>query len=266
VITGIDEPVLSTDTMAIELREVTVRFRLPAGRYVSFKDYAIRRLRRQVDFHEFLALDRVSLNVAAGETVGVIGRNGAGKSTLMKVIARVRRPSSGQVIVRGDVAPLLELGAAFHPELSGRENAFLNATLLGHKQRDVAERFAEIVAFSELEEFIDAPLRAYSSGMVARLGFALATTWRPKILLIDELLAVGDEAFQAKCRKRIGDFRSQGVTVVIVSHSAELLKELCSRVVWIERGRVAAEGDPSAVVAAYHASSAPAGVVAATEK
>jgi ABC-2 type transport system ATP-binding protein len=247
----------STSSIAIELRDVTVQFRLPAGRYVSFKDYAIRRLRGQVDFHDFLALDRISLKVAEGETLGVIGRNGAGKSTLLKVIARVHRPSSGQIIVRGDVAPLLELGAAFHPELSGRENVFLNATLLGHKRRDVQERFDEIVAFSELGEFIDAPLRAYSSGMVARLGFALATTWRPKILLIDELFAVGDETFQAKCRRRIEEFRDRGVTVMLVSHSTALLRELCTRVIWLERGRIAAGGDPSAVTAAYHASASP---------
>jgi ABC-2 type transport system ATP-binding protein len=246
-------------SLAIELRDVTVRFRLPAGRYVSFKDYALRRLRRQVNFIDFLALDGISLNVAGGETLGVIGRNGAGKSTLLKIIARVHRPSSGQVIVRGDVAPLLELGAAFHPELSGRENVFLNATLLGHKRKDVAERFAEIVAFSELGDFIDAPLRAYSSGMVARLGFALATTWRPKILLVDELFAVGDEAFQTKCRRRMGEFRSEGVTVVLVSHNTELLRELCSRVVWLENGQVSAEGEPSEVAAAYHANMARSG-------
>lgn len=238
---------------SIHFEDVSVHFRLPREQIWSFKEYAIRRVRRRIMFYDLHALDDLTMSVAAGETFGVIGRNGAGKSTFLKVIARVLRPTSGRVVVRGSVAPLLELGAGFHPDLTGRENVYLNATLLGHSRREIAEGFENIVDFSELGDFMEAPLRAYSSGMVARLGFALATAWRPDVLLVDELLAVGDESFQRKCRQRIEGFKSSGVTVVLVTHSLELLRSVCSRAMWLEHGSLRAIGDPDAVAAAYTA-------------
>jgi len=189
----------------------------------------------------------------AGEVFGVIGRNGAGKSTLLRVISQVMRPTIGRVWRSGSVAPLLELGAGFHPELTGRENVFLNGALLGHTRREMRERFDEIVAFSELDKFIDTPIRNYSSGMQARLGFAVATAFRPDILIVDEVLSVGDEQFQAKCKARISDFQSGGATILLVSHQADVVEELCNRAVWLDSGRVKAIGPSREVVSKYHA-------------
>jgi lipopolysaccharide transport system ATP-binding protein len=189
--------------------------------------------------------------VQAGEVFGVIGRNGAGKSTMLKVVSRVLRPTKGRVRVIGRVAPLLELGAAFHHELTGRENVFLNAALLGRTQRQVEERFQEIVDFADIGGFIDAPLRTYSTGMVARLGFSVATAWEPDILVLDEVLAVGDEAFQAKCHERINSFREDGATVLLVSHNTRVVQEICQRVAWIDQGVIRAIGDPEEIVQMY---------------
>jgi lipopolysaccharide transport system ATP-binding protein len=236
---------------SIELIDVTVRFHVPRERIWSFKEYAIRRLRRGIVFEEFLALHDVRLEIRRGEAFGVMGNNGAGKSTLLKVIARVFRPSVGRVIVRGRVAPLLELGAAFHPDLTGRENVFLNATLLGHRRAEISEHFDRIVAFADIGEFIDAPLRTYSSGMMARLGFALATEWPPEVLLVDELLAVGDASFRAKCLERIADFRQSGVTIVVVSHDAALLRSVCDRAAWLDHGAIRAQGNVEDVGSVY---------------
>lgn len=239
--------------VAIRLESVSVRFRVPLEPIRSFKEYAIRRLRGQVDFKEVWALQDVSFEVRQGEVLGVIGRNGSGKSTLLKVIARVLRPTAGRVWVRGRVAPLLELGGGFHPELTGRENVFLNAALLGHSRREVTERFDRIVDFAELWEFIDAPLRTYSTGMVARLGFAVATAWEPEVLLIDEVLAVGDQAFQRKCQARLAEFRAAGTTILLVSHSPELIRQMCNRALWLDRGRVRTLGPAGEVAAGYAA-------------
>lgn len=237
--------------VAIRLESVSVRFWVPLEPIQSFKEYAIRRLRGQVDFKEVWALRDVSFEVRRGEVLGIIGRNGSGKSTLLKVIARVLRPTAGRVWVRGRVTPLLELGGGFHPELTGRENVFLNAALLGHSRRKVAERFDWIVDFAELWEFIDAPLRTYSTGMVARLGFAVATAWEPEVLLIDEVLAVGDQAFQRKCQARLAEFRAAGTTVLLVSHSPEVIRQMCDRAVWLEQGKLRALGLPDRTTQAY---------------
>jgi ABC-type polysaccharide/polyol phosphate transport system ATPase subunit len=183
--------------------------------------------------------------------VGVVGRNGSGKSTLLKVIARVLRPTSGRVWVKGRVAPLLELGGGFHPELTGRENVYLNGTLLGRTRREIAERFDWIVDFAELWDFIDAPLRTYSTGMVARLGFAVATAWEPEVLLVDEVLAVGDQGFQKKCQARLAEFRRAGATILLVSHSPELVRGLCGRALWLDGGRVRALGPTDRVTESY---------------
>ncbi|MEM4202773.1 MAG: ABC transporter ATP-binding protein [Candidatus Methanomethylicaceae archaeon] len=235
----------------IRLESVSVRFRIPAEPIRSFKEYAIRRFRNQLDFREIWALRDVSFEVIRGEALGIIGRNGSGKSTLLKVIARVLRPTSGRVWVKGRVVPLLELGGGFHPELTGRENIFLNGTLLGHNRREIVERFDWIVDFAELWDFVDAPLRTYSTGMVARLGFAVATAWEPEMLLIDEVLAVGDMAFQRKCKARLDEFRKNGITLLIVSHNPQLIRQICNRVIWLESGYVRLSGEVETVTLQY---------------
>jgi ABC-2 type transport system ATP-binding protein len=241
----------------IDLRDVSVRYRLPHERIPTFKEFAIKWLRGRVVYEDLLALSHVSLRVRKGESYGLIGRNGAGKTTLMKVIAQVLRPTGGTVTVCGQVAPLLELGAGFDPELSGRENLFLNAALLARTRREIQRRYDAIVEFSELAHFIDSPLRSYSTGMVARLGFAIATDVEPDILLVDEALSVGDIDFQRKCMARIEDLLSRGATLVLVSHSPDAVLRLCQRVTWLEQGRVVADGPASEVVEAFVSSPSP---------
>ena len=226
----------------IILENISVRYRTPDTKFGSFKEYAIQVIKRQVKIKEVKALFNVSLQINEGEVIGIVGRNGAGKSTLLKVISRVLIPTEGRVRLRGWVSPLLELGAGFHPELTGRENIFLNGTLLGHKRREVETRLDEIVEFAELGSFIDSPLRTYSSGMIARLGFSIATTWKPDILILDEILAVGDENFRNKCQVRIASFQKEGTTTLLVSHIASNIEALCSRAIWLDRGEVKASG------------------------
>ena len=241
------------DDLAIQLENVTVRYIVPHERIPTLKEFAIKWLRGRVIWKEFQALSDVTLKVPAGSTIGVVGSNGAGKTTLLKVIARVLRPRDGIVRTRGRVVPLLELGAGFDPDLSGRENVFLNGATLGHSDRYMARRLDEIVDFAGIAEFIDAPLRTYSTGMVARLGFAIATDVEPDILLIDEVLSVGDVGFQQKCTERMNGFREQGVTFVLVSHSLESIAALCDRALWIDHGRVLADGPAAQVTAAFAA-------------
>jgi ABC-2 type transport system ATP-binding protein/lipopolysaccharide transport system ATP-binding protein len=236
---------------AVQLEGVSVHYRLPHERILTFKEFAIQWMRGRVTYDDLMALSDVHLRITPGESIGIIGRNGAGKTTLMKVIARVLRPSEGTVHIRGKVAPLLELGAGFDMELSGRENVFLNGAILGRSRREMQRRFDWIVEFSELGHFIDAPLRTYSTGMVARLGFAVATDVEPDILLIDELLSVGDLEFQRKCTERIETILQRGATLILVSHSPESVLQLCSRVVWLEQGRVVADGPAPDVVEAF---------------
>lgn len=235
----------------IHLEHVGVRYQAPADQTRSLKEYVVRRLKGQPVTAAFWALRGVSLEIRRGESVGIIGRNGAGKSTLLKTISRVIRPTSGRVWVRGRLAPLLDVGAGFHPELTGRENVYLNATLLGHPRREVDERLATIAAFSELEAFFDAPVRTYSSGMVARLGFAVATAWNPDVLLLDEVLAVGDERFREKSAQRVAEMREQASTVLLVSHGMDTIQALCHRAVWLDQGKVRADGAPADVIALY---------------
>lgn len=240
----------------IEMNEVSVRYRVPHEPIRSIKEYAIRAVRQRLRHDEYWALRTVSVQVQSGEVLGIIGRNGAGKSTLLKVISRVLRPTGGRVRVCGWVAPLLELGAGFHPELSGRENVFLNGTLLGHPRREIAARFDQIVDFAETWDFIDAPLRMYSTGMVARLGFAVATAWEPDILILDEVLGVGDEVFQRKCVEKISSFRNRGTTVLLVSHNMAQVKSMCHRVLWLDYGTVHGLGGTEDIVTQYQRSSA----------
>lgn len=238
--------------VAIRLEQVSVRYRIPHERIASFKEYAIHTLlRHRLRYDDFFALRDVSLEVGAGEIFGVVGRNGAGKSTLLKVVSRVIKPHQGRLWMRGRVAPLLELGAGFHPELTGRENVFLNGTLLGYTRAEIQRLFDEIVAFAEVNDFIDAPLRTYSSGMQARLGFAVAVARQPDILLVDEVLSVGDERFQEKCFARMDEFRRGGTTILLVSHSGEFVRTFCDRAVWLDHGQVRALGAADQVVASY---------------
>jgi len=248
------DEVRSSADPVIRVQGVSVLFRVPLEPIRSFKEYAIRWFQRRVGYREVWALQDVTFEVRRGEVLGIIGRNGSGKSTLLKVIARVLRPTMGRVWVKGRVAPLLELGGGFHPELTGRENIFLNGTLLGYSRREIAERFDWIVDFAELWDFIDVPLRTYSTGMVARLGFAVATAWEPDILLMDEVLAVGDEGFQRKCRARLSEFRENGTTVLLVSHNSGLIKQMCERALWLDSGRIRAFGDAENIIDLYERS------------
>lgn len=239
-------------TAAVRLESVAVRYRIPRERIASLKEYTIRKLKRRVVFDEFEALRDFSVAIEPGETVGVIGRNGAGKSTLFRVIARVIRPASGRVVVAGRIAPLLELGLGLHGELTGRENVMLQGTLLGFSRAQMRRRLSRIVEWAELEEFIHAPIRTYSTGMAARLAFAVASDVDPDILLVDEALSVGDERFQMKCRDRMESFRTAGKTVLLVSHALAQIRETCRRALWIHEGRLVRDGDAAAVTAAYH--------------
>ncbi|HSF82542.1 MAG TPA: ABC transporter ATP-binding protein [Anaerolineales bacterium] len=235
----------------VAMQGVSVLYRVPRERFSGIKEYAIRWLQRRVQYEEFWAVRDVSFQVQSGEAFGIIGRNGSGKSTMLKVIARVLTPTIGRVITRGRVAPLLELGAGFHHELTGRENVFMNSTLLGRSQKETEKLLPEIIEFAEIEDFIDAPLRTYSTGMVARLGFSVATALRPDILLVDEVLSVGDSHFQEKCLTRMNSFRALGTTIIIVSHNMNTIESFCDHALWIDHGQIKAIGDVSEVVAQY---------------
>ena len=200
--------------IVIQMDNVSVRYRAPEEPYRSLKEFMIRTLHRQITMRDFWALSDISLKIIQGEMFGIIGRNGAGKTTLLKVVSRVLSPTKGRLVVVGKVAPLLEFGAGFQPEMTGRENIYLNGSLLGHSQREINLHLEEILDFADLAEFIDAPIRKYSSGMVARLGFAIATSWKPDVLILDEILSVGDEAFKKKCFERIAGFRAGGCTTL----------------------------------------------------
>jgi len=235
----------------IHLEDVSVRYRVPSERIGTFKEYLIRRLKRQVQMRTFWALKGINVDVYRGEIFGFVGDNGAGKSTLLKVVARVLRPTKGRVIVTGKVAPLLELGAGFHPELTGKENIFLNGALLGFSHHEMLEKYDRIVDFSELSEFINAPIRTYSTGMYARLGFAVATAYEPDVLIVDEILGVGDETFRKKCEARIKEFCQRGTSILLVSHNMDMIEGMCQRAAWLDHGILQFMGEPSQVVRAY---------------
>ena len=235
----------------IEVRDVSMRFRMANDRISSIKEYAIARLRGKLKYNEFEALKHVSFDVKRGEVMGLIGHNGAGKSTLLKVISGILKPTEGSVIVRGNVAPMLELGSGFDFDMTGRENIFLNGAILGYSEEFLKSKYEEIVAFSEIGPFLDMPLRNYSSGMVARLAFSVATVVVPEVLIVDEVLAVGDAEFQEKSRKRMMELMSGGTTVLFVSHNIEQIREMCSRVVWLEHGEVKAFGNTFEVCRTY---------------
>jgi ABC-type polysaccharide/polyol phosphate transport system ATPase subunit len=229
-----------------------MRYRVPRERIHSIKEYTIRRLKKRFVYDDFDALRGVNLEVQAGERVGVIGPNGAGKSTLFRVISRILPPSEGRVFVVGRIAPILELGLGFNGELTGRENVMLQSALLGFSRGKTRERLDRIVEWAELQEFIDSPIRTYSTGMSARLAFAVATDIDPDILLVDEALAVGDERFQIKCKERMAALTAHGKTFMLVSHSANLIRDNCDRAIWLHHGRIVRDGDAESVTRAYH--------------
>lgn len=249
----------------IRLENASVEYRAPRERIRTLKEYVIRMLQRRVKHDMFLALREVSLEIKKGEVFGIIGHNGAGKSTLLKVVSRVMKPTGGRVWVKGRVAPLLELGAGFHPELSGRENIFLNGTLLGYKHAELEALFEGIVDFAELRDFIDAPIRTYSTGMTVRLGFAVATAVQPDILIVDEVLAVGDEQFKEKCSIRMDQFRENGTTILLVTHDSKVISTFCDRAAWLDHGRLRAIGDSLTVIDQYLTALRPVREVAVAE-
>lgn len=242
----------------LDIAGLSVRLLLHREQTKSIREYAIWALKgRKGEREEFWPLREISFAVNPGERIGVIGPNGAGKSTLLKVIAGVIPPSVGRVVVRGRIAPLIELGAGFDQYLTGRENVFLYGSLLGFPQKELERRFDRIIRFAEMEEFIDVPLMNYSVGMAARLGFAIATDVEPDLLLIDEVFSVGDAAYKNKCEKRIQSFKEKGVTIILVSHDLGLIREVCSRSLFLHQGRVAAIGPTDEVVATYERFSSP---------
>ena len=240
---------------AVELQSVTKRYRRYAGRrqFATLKSALIKgSLAGDLSPAEsFTAVNDVTLTVPSGSAYGVIGRNGSGKSTLLKLIAGITKPTDGTVRVNGRISALIELGAGFHPEISGRENVYINGVMLGLTKREIAERFDEIVAFAELEEFIDAPVKNYSSGMYMRLGFAVAVHVDPDILIVDEVLAVGDEGFSLKCLDKFAEFKRQGKTILLVTHGLATVQKFCDEAVWLDQGSVQGRGDPRRVVHAY---------------
>ena len=239
---------------AIRVEGLSLRYRLAKQRIPSLKEYAIHWLRGALRYEDLWALRDLTFTVRRGETVGIVGRNGAGKSTLLKVLSRVLKPTAGTVAVSGRVAPILELGAGFDYELTGLENVYLNGLLLGHSRREVDEQLEEIVEFSGLGDFVRAPIRNYSSGMMARLGFAVATAWIPDVLILDEVLAVGDASFVERCDERLRRFHEAGTTVLLVSHATRAIAATCSRCLWLDAGRLRADGPTAEVVEAYLAS------------
>jgi ABC-type polysaccharide/polyol phosphate transport system ATPase subunit len=241
------------DELALELANVSVRFRLPVERVSTLQETVIRWLERRMRYTDLWALRDVSLQVQEGEVVGIIGRNGAGKSTLLRVMAGVIKPTAGRVVANGRLVPLIDLSAGFDMELTGRENIFLNGALFGLSRREMDGKVENIIDFAEIPGFIDAPMRTYSSGMIVRLGFAIAAEMEPELLLVDEVLAVGDERFQEKCAQRFESFRNGGVTIIMVSHNMNLVQSLCSRAIWLERGSTASGGKVDDVVRQYRA-------------
>jgi ABC-2 type transport system ATP-binding protein len=237
--------------VAVEIKDLYKKFRIYHDKANNLKERAIFWNRNKAD--DFWALRGINLSIARGTTVGLIGRNGSGKSTLLKIISRILYPTSGQVMVNGRVSTLLELGAGFHPDYTGRENIFLNASILGLSRRETRKRVDDIVAFAELGDFIDNPVRNYSSGMYMRLGFAVAVHVEPEILLVDEVLAVGDIAFQEKCLTRIGALQQNGVTIILVTHSPNQVRKLCSYAVWLDKGELRLKGSAVDVSLAYEA-------------
>ncbi|NCC07444.1 MAG: ABC transporter ATP-binding protein [Clostridia bacterium] len=235
----------------IEINSVSMRFNMAKEKHESLKEYFVALAKGKLQFEEFYALRDVTFNVEKGDFYGLVGLNGSGKSTLLKIIAGVFKPTLGTVNVRGTIAPLIELGAGFDMDLTARENIYLNGTVLGFTPKYIDSKFDEIVDFSELWDFLDVPLKNYSSGMVSRIAFAIATITKPDVLIADEILSVGDFLFQQKCEQRMRELMADGTTVILVNHSIEQIERLCNKVTWLEKGRVQMTGDTQTVCEAY---------------
>lgn len=236
---------------AVEVRNVTMKFNMSKEKLDSLKEYFIKLMKRQLHFQEFLALKNVSFDIEQGDVFGIVGLNGSGKSTMLKIISGILKPSEGTVRVVGSISPMIELGAGFDMDLTARENVFLNGSVLGYSRDTMKQKFDEIIEFAELQDFVDVAVKNFSSGMVARLGFAIATITHPDILIVDEILAVGDFLFQEKCEKRIQEMMSGGTTVIIVSHSIEQIERLCKHVMWLDHGNMKMIGGTEEVCNAY---------------
>lgn len=235
----------------VSVKDVSLKFKMEQNRANSLKEFFVRWLKRDLKSEDFWALTHVSFDVEKGDVIGIIGHNGAGKSTLLKVISGIMKPTKGSVDVHGNIVPMLELGSGFDFELSGRENIYLNGAILGYSEEFLNEKYDEIVAFSELGDFIQAPLRTYSSGMLARLAFSVACVVEPEILIVDEILSVGDADFQEKSRARMMELMTGGTTVFFVSHSLEQIRGMCNKVVWLEHGKIQTFGNVEEVCDLY---------------
>lgn len=235
----------------IKAEHISMRFHLSADRITSMKEYVVKLITGKLRYKDFWALQDVSFSIEPGDVLGIIGHNGAGKSTLLKVISGIMKPTEGIVEVRGNVVPMLELGSGFDYDMTGRENIYLNGAILGYSKAFLESKCQEIIEFSELGEFIEEPLRNYSSGMMMRLAFSIATVVQPEVLIVDEILAVGDADFQEKSKKRMMELMAGGTTVLMVSHTISQIRELCNKVLWIEHGKVCGFGETQELCDAY---------------
>ncbi len=235
----------------VEVQDVTMRFHMNSDKIISLKEFVTTAIRGKLKYTDFTALEHISFEIRKGETLGLVGRNGAGKSTLLKVISGILKPTEGNVVCHGNVVPMLELGSGFDFDLTGRENIFLNGAILGYTEEYLRYKYDEILAFSELGDFIEVPIRNYSSGMLARLAFSVAAMVEPEILIVDEILSVGDAEFQAKSRKRMMELMGGGTTVLFVSHSIDQVRQMCERVIWLEQGKILMDGSAKEVCSKY---------------
>ncbi len=241
------------DENVVEVRHVSMHFNLMEERVDSIKEYCLRMLKGKLLYNDFVALEDISFDIRKGDIFGLIGLNGAGKSTLLKILAGVLQATKGTVKVKGKIAPLIEVGAGFDPELTARENVFLNGAILGYSRSFLESKFQEIIDFAELCDFVDVPVKNFSSGMYARLGFSIATVVKPDILIVDEVLSVGDFRFQEKCEKRIQDMIHDGTTIILVSHDINMIKKMCNNVIWLDHGQMVMLGDAKEICCRYEA-------------
>ena len=239
--------------IVIDVKNVTMRFHMNADKMLSLKEYVTRKIRGKIQYFDFTALENISFSVQRGEILGLIGHNGAGKTTLLKLISKILQQTKGTIRIRGNIVPILSLGSGFDGDLTGRENIFLNGAIMGYNEKFLNDKYEKIVEFSELKDFIDVPIRNYSSGMLARLAFSIASMVKPEILIIDEILAVGDASFREKSRARMNELMSGGTTVLFVTHSLQQIRELCNRVIWLDHGKMKMIGDPNEICDIYEA-------------
>lgn len=239
------------NNIIISVQNVSMYFNLMEEKIDSIKEYVMKLIKGKLLYNEFIALQNISFDINKGDIIGIIGFNGAGKSTILKILAGVLVPTKGKVKVNGSIAPLIEVGAGFDPELTARENIFLNGAILGYSKKFIKEKFDEIVDFAELRDFVNVPVKNFSSGMYARLGFSIATVVKPDILIVDEVLSVGDFKFQKKCEKRIQDMIQNGVTIILVSHDIGMIERLCNKVIWLEHGKIKNIGDAKFICMEY---------------